>query len=93
MAYEVRVLPGALHRLKRVPRKMRDRIRDRIDRLGADPRPPDAKPLKGIRGVWRIPVGDYRVCFTVKDDILTVVVVLAMHRRDVYRVLLKGKLK
>jgi len=30
-------------------------------------------------------IGDYRVIYTIKDDVLTVVVVRVGHRREVYR--------
>jgi mRNA interferase RelE/StbE len=30
-------------------------------------------------------VGDYRIIYTVQDDVLLVVVVTLAHRRDVYR--------
>ena len=33
----------------------------------------------------RVRVGDYRILYTVHDDVLVVVVVTVGHRRDVYR--------
>ena len=33
---------------------------------------------------WRIRIGDYRVIYDVRDDVLTVTVVRAAHRREVY---------
>jgi len=36
-------------------------------------------------GLLRIRVGDYRVIYLVKDDVLFVVVVRIGHRREVYR--------
>jgi mRNA interferase RelE/StbE len=30
-------------------------------------------------------VGDYRIIYTVQDDVLLIVVVTLAHRRDVYR--------
>ena len=51
--------------------------------LADDPRPPAARMLRGRPGL-RVRVGDYRVIYTVADDVLLVVVVTLGHRRDVY---------
>ncbi|MDQ3114151.1 MAG: type II toxin-antitoxin system RelE/ParE family toxin [Actinomycetota bacterium] len=51
--------------------------------LSQDPRPPAARALQGRPGL-RIRVGDYRIIYTVTDDVLLVVVVTIGHRRDVY---------
>ena len=51
--------------------------------LAEDPRPPASRPLRG-RPAWRVRVGDYRVIYTIEDDVLLVVVVTLGHRRDVY---------
>ena len=42
-----------------------------------------AKALQGRDGL-RVRVGNYRIIYTVKDDLLLVVVVTLGHRRDVY---------
>jgi len=51
--------------------------------LAEDPRPPAARALRGRPGL-RVRVGDYRLVYTVVDDVLLVVVVTVGHRRDVY---------
>jgi len=60
------------------------RIRGAIELLARDPRPPASRPLHGRSG-WRVRVGDYRVLYTINDDVLLVVVIQLGHRRDVYR--------
>lgn len=51
--------------------------------LANDPRPHGYKKLKGRPG-YRIRVGDYRIIYQVKDNILTVFVLIIGHRREVY---------
>ena len=51
--------------------------------LAGDPRPFGYKKLKGRPG-YRIRVGDYRIIYQVKDNILTVFVLIIGHRREVY---------
>ncbi|MGL5929541.1 MAG: type II toxin-antitoxin system RelE family toxin, partial [Dermatophilaceae bacterium] len=69
---------------RKVDRTQQKRIQGVISLLGEDPRPPASRPLRGRDG-FRVRVGDYRVIYTIHDDVLLVVVVTLGHRRDVYR--------
>jgi mRNA interferase RelE/StbE len=81
--YRIELRPAAVRALKRIDHQDRDRIRGAIALLGQDPRPPGAKMLQGRPGL-RVRVGNYRIIYTVQDDVLLVVVVTLGHRRDVY---------
>jgi mRNA interferase RelE/StbE len=84
--YTVTILPSALRALQSLPRNVRERIREKIDLLAENPRPPGIKALQGSqKGFLRLRVGDYRVLYRVEDDRLLVVVVTIGHRREVYR--------
>jgi mRNA interferase RelE/StbE len=83
VSYRIELRPAAIRALKRIDRQDRDRIRGAIALLGQDPRPPGAKALQGRDGL-RVRVGNYRIIYTVHDDVLLVVVVTLGHRRDVY---------
>jgi len=83
MTYRVTVLPAAQRALRRVDRQNRQRVRGAITLLALDPRPPASRRLRG-RPEFRVRVGDYRILYTVHDDVLTVVVITLGHRRDVY---------
>ncbi|MFG6446110.1 type II toxin-antitoxin system RelE/ParE family toxin [Microbacterium sp. P07] len=84
MSYQVDFTTAAARDVKKLPRPARDRVFSAIDQLSAEPRPPGAKKLVGEKTAWRIRVGDYRVIYDIVDDRLTVTVVRAGHRRDVY---------
>ncbi len=64
-----------------------NRIRDATEALGTDPRPAGATMVKGMPGVMRIRVGDYRVLYRVLtvDEQPVVQVIGVGHRREVYR--------
>jgi mRNA interferase RelE/StbE len=51
--------------------------------LANDPRPYGYKKIKGRPG-YRVWVGDYRVIYQVKDNILHVFILIIGHRKDVY---------
>lgn len=84
MTYQVELRPAAVRALRRIDPKERGRIQGAIALLAHDPRPPGARGLQGRPGL-RVRVGDYRIIYTVEDDVLLVVVVTVGHRREVYR--------
>lgn len=84
MSYQVDFTTAAARQIKNVARPARDRVLQAVDALGADPRPPGSRKIVGHPAAWRIRVGDYRVIYEVSDQLLTVTVVRAGHRRGVY---------
>lgn len=83
MTYEIQVLPAAIRELRKLPPEAKRRVQAVIEILADDPRPPASKKLTG-RAEWRVRTGDYRVLYRIEDAVLTVVVVRAGHRRDIY---------
>lgn len=81
--YRIELRPAAARALRKLDPGVRQRIRGVIALLANDPRPPSARALQGRPGL-RVRVGDYRVIYTVADDVLLVVVVTLGHRREVY---------
>jgi mRNA interferase RelE/StbE len=81
--YRIELRPAAVRALRRLDPQVRGRVQGAIALLAEDPRPPGARALRGRPGL-RVRVGDYRVIYTVQDDVLLVVVVTLGHRRDVY---------
>lgn len=81
--YRIELRPAAARGLRKLEPQVRRRIQGAIALLAADPRPPGARALQGRPGL-RVRVGDYRIIYTVEDDVLLVVVVRLGHRRDVY---------
>lgn len=85
MTYAIEVLPAAERDLRKVHPEIRARIRGAVLKLAVDPRPPGARALKDRPEYLRVRVGDYRIIYIVKDDVLLVTVVRLGHCRDVYR--------
>lgn len=83
MSYTVQLLPAAVRAIRKLPPEARTRVAAAIELLGDDPRPPAAKKLTG-RPEWRVRTGDYRVLYRIEDSVLTIVIVHAGHRREVY---------
>lgn len=62
-------------------------IEDAIEALSEQPRPPGSTPLRGYSHVWRIRIGNYRVCYQVHDRELLILVITISTRDNVYEVL------
>ncbi len=69
---------------KSIQPKLMKNISERINALAEDPRPPGVEKVEG-HDLWRVRAGDYRIVYSVEEDVLTVVVVKIGHRREVYR--------
>jgi len=83
-AYRIELRPAAARALRRLDRDVGLRIQGAIALLAQDPRPPTARALRGRPGL-RVRVGDYRIIYTIHDEVLLVVVVALGHRREIYR--------
>jgi mRNA interferase RelE/StbE len=83
--YTVTILPSALGQLAELPRRDQKKIKERIERLGVDPRLPGVKKLKGELDLFRLRSGNYRIIYSIDDFRLIVLVIRIGHRREVYR--------
>jgi len=84
MPYVVQLKRSAEKELDGLPREVHQRIVKRLLTLKANPRPPGAKKLGGGER-YRLRVGDYRVLFTIDDELQKIEVSAVGHRREVYR--------
>lgn len=83
--YRVEITRDALRALTKLDKPVRRRVQSAIDGLSERPRPPGVIALQGLRGAYRLRVGNYRVVYTVEDSRLVVLVVDIGHRREIYR--------
>ena len=83
MTYRIEILPAAVREIRKLPPEAKRRVQAVTELLSENPRPPAATKLTA-RPEWRVRTGDYRVLYRIEDNILTIVVVRAGHRRDVY---------
>jgi len=83
--YAVRFRRSAEKDLRRLGAAIRRRVLRSIDALAVNPRPVGCHRLYGSENAYRIRVGDYRVIYTIDDDILIVAIERVRHRREVYR--------
>ncbi len=83
-AYKIYFKKSVLKDLKNIPNKDLKRIMKRIESLSENPRPRGHEKLSDP-DLYRIRQGNYRIIYSIKDNILTVWVIKIGHRRDIYR--------
>ncbi|MET8703557.1 type II toxin-antitoxin system RelE/ParE family toxin [Kitasatospora sp. NPDC004723] len=87
MKYAFRFTTHARRQLRAIGQVEAMRILTALTALGDDPflDGPDVKKLAGEDGLYRLRVGNFRVVYTLRNDVLVILVVHVGNRRDVYR--------
>lgn len=84
-SYSVFFKRSARKELSRLDKGLRERIWASVVSLEEGPRPPGCRKVRGASNLWRIRVGEYRVLYSIEDEMLEVEVLAVRHRSDVYR--------
>ena len=85
LEYRVELAPAAIRQLASLTKRIQVKIAGKIDGLRSDPRPHGCVKLKGSEDIYRIRVGEHRVLYQVRDDVLLVLVVKVGKRERVYK--------
>jgi mRNA interferase RelE/StbE len=85
MTYQIEFEKQAAKQFRALSDLVQQRILPKIDALASDPRGIGSVKLAGTEDLYRIRVGDYRIIYSIQDDLLLILVVKIGHRRDVYR--------
>jgi mRNA interferase RelE/StbE len=83
--YRVEFSRGAKKQFRKLPLYIQERIQAKITELVIEPRPNKVKKLQGDDDLYRIRVGDYRIVYEIKDDVLLVILIRIKHRSEVYK--------
>ncbi|RKZ25396.1 type II toxin-antitoxin system RelE/ParE family toxin [bacterium] len=84
MKYKIYIIPSAEKELDLLPRKVFNRIIDRILQLSENPHPKNSKKLTD-RQEYRLRVGNYRILYSIDSKKHIVVIVSVLHRKDAYK--------
>jgi mRNA interferase RelE/StbE len=86
MRYTVLVAKPARKFLERLTDAgQRARFERIINGLADDPRPTGCQPLQGLRRVYRVRIGGFRILYQIEDDHLLVLVTDIGSRGQIYR--------
>ena len=86
MSYNVEIERKAKKFIKTLPKQDAIKILELIEKLRKEPRPRWVEKLKGLqREFYRVAWGNYRMIYTVKDEILLVTILTIDGRDDAYK--------
>jgi mRNA interferase RelE/StbE len=82
--YKVKVDDKAVKFVRTLDTKTQKQIIRKLRTLGENPRPAGYIAIKGIKDLYRIRCGDYRIVYSIRDKELLVLVVRIGDRKNVY---------
>lgn len=92
MNFRIVLKKSAQKELTKLPVQIGRRIKIVIDGLAQNPRPHGYTQLNEFevpsvdpKNLYRIRVGDYRIIYTIEEEIITVTVVKINHRTKIYK--------
>ncbi|NQZ09538.1 MAG: type II toxin-antitoxin system RelE/ParE family toxin [Algicola sp.] len=85
VCYSVHWKNSAKKELKNLDRNVIPAIIAAVEKLAVDPLPSGTKKLQGSQHTYRIRVRDYRIVYSIKNNVLVVEVLRVAHRKEAYR--------
>ena len=82
--YQVTVLPSAQKEIIKLPKHVQSKVLKALVSLSENPRPIGCKKLVGTDS-WRFRISEYRIVYSIEDDVLLIEVIRVAHRKEVYR--------
>ena len=83
--YKIEWKNSAKKELKRLPRQVIAKVISAVEKLPNNHHPAGSKKLVGTEHTYRLRVGDYRIVYSIQNDLLIIEVVRVAHRKDVYK--------
>jgi len=82
VSYRIEIATPARKFIERQPKHQQERILKAIAKL---PTEGDIKPLRGQSQIFRLRVGDYRIIYTLHNDLLLILILNVGNRGDIYK--------
>ena len=84
--YSISINPSALKELIKLPKVMVKKAEKAFSSLANNPRPVGVKKLKDSKeDLYRVRVGDYRIIYSIEDEIKIIDILRIGHRKDIYK--------
>jgi len=83
--YNIEWKNSATKELTSIPKEYSAKIFNDITELKENPRPDGCRKLTGSDNLYRIKINQYRVVYSIDDDVLTILIIRIAHRKDVYK--------
>jgi mRNA interferase RelE/StbE len=84
-SYKVNPKPSVEKDLRSLPKSVVIRVVKSMELLAENPFPRQALKLEGGDQLYRLRVGDYRIVYSIDQNVREVIIHYVRHRREVYR--------
>ncbi len=84
MEYKIKVISSAQKDLDNLEKRYFEQIKDRMNSLKSNPRPPNCLKLTAEEG-YRIRSGDFRILYRIDDKNKIIYIYRIKHRKESYR--------
>jgi mRNA interferase RelE/StbE len=84
-SYKIEIKKSAQKEIRKLPKDIREKVVNKIDKLALEPLPTDTEKIKGLKNAYRLRQGNYRILYYVFRNSLLVSVVRVRDRKEVYR--------
>ena len=83
--YTIVIHKKAKKEIDKIPDIYARKIAETIYQLAENPRPSGCKKLSASDEYYRVRVADYRIIYSIEDEILYIEVVKIGHRKEIYK--------
>ena len=84
-SYRIEWKNSAKKELRKLDRTVIPKIVAAVESLATTPHPEGHKKLQGSEHTYRIRIGDYRVVYSIEDQVLLIEIVKVGHRKNIYK--------
>lgn len=84
MAYTIRIHSNAEKHFRKLSPQAQKQIAPVIDSLADNPRPQNVEKLAALKDCYRVRSGDFRIVYTIRDNVLIVLVLAINDRKEAY---------
>jgi mRNA interferase RelE/StbE len=85
LPYRIEIAPAAERQLRKLEVTVRRRIFTKIETLRINPRPSGVEKLSGATDLYRVRAGDFRIIYTIEDQVTTVLILKVGDRKEIYK--------
>ncbi|WP_295649244.1 type II toxin-antitoxin system RelE/ParE family toxin [uncultured Mucilaginibacter sp.] len=83
--YILIIKKSAEKEIANLPLPIVEKLYKEFTNLSRNPRPNGVRKLSGFKNLYRMRLGDYRVVYSIEDNVLIIHVLKVGHRKDVYK--------
>ncbi len=83
--YKIEWKQSAKKELRKLEKATISRIIRVVEDLSSDPHPTGCRKLQGSEHLYRVRVGNYRVVYSVENEVLLIEIIRVGHRKEIYR--------